>query len=132
MATMRAIRIHDYGGPEVLSLDDVAFPEPHDDEVVLKVHATSVNPVDYKIRSGQYGGGRKDQLPITLGRDVSGVVEICGRRVHTLTKGDPIYAMLGRDRGGHCRICGRKGDRSRRQARAHRIMCMRRPCPSPA
>jgi len=84
----------------VLSLDEVQFPEPHDDEIVVKVHASSVNPVDYKIRSGQYGGG-KDRLPITLGRDLSGVVETCGTRAHTLKKGDPIYAMLGRDRGAH-------------------------------
>lgn len=100
MATMKAVRIHDYGGPEVLSLDEVQFPEPHDDEVVLKVHAASVNPVDYKIRSGKYGGG-KEKLPITLGRDVSGVVETCGTRAHTLKRGDPIYAMLGHDRGGN-------------------------------
>lgn len=100
MATMKAVRIHEFGGPDVLSVEDAPFPQAHDDEVVLKVHATSVNPVDYKIRSGQYGG-REDQLPIALGRDVSGTVELCGTRAHTLAKGDPIYAMLGRGRGGH-------------------------------
>ncbi|MEZ2409072.1 NADP-dependent oxidoreductase [Bosea sp. RCC_152_1] len=100
MASMKAVRIHDFGGPEVLSVEDAPFPQAFDDEVVLKVHASSINPIDYKIRSGQHGGG-KDQLPITLGRDVSGTVELCGTRAHTLAKGDPIYAMLGRDRGGH-------------------------------
>ncbi|WP_246676054.1 NADP-dependent oxidoreductase [Mesorhizobium sp. B2-5-4] len=97
MATMKAVRIHEFGGPDVLSLEDAPFPQPHDDEVLLKVHASSVNPVDYKIRSG---GGKKDQLPMTLGRDVSGTVELCGTRAHTLKKGDPFYAMLGPDRGG--------------------------------
>jgi NADPH:quinone reductase-like Zn-dependent oxidoreductase len=101
MVTVKAVRIHAFGGPEVLSLDDIPFPEPHDDEVVLKVCASSVNPVDYKIRSGHYGGAGAAQLPIGVGRDVSGVVELCGARAHTLRKGDAIYAMLGRDRGGN-------------------------------
>ncbi|WP_261323132.1 NADP-dependent oxidoreductase [Rhizobium leguminosarum] len=100
MLTMKEVRIHAFGGPEVLSIDDVPRPQPHDDEVLLRVVASSVNPVDYKIRSGQYGGGRQDNLPIALGRDVSGVVELCGTRAHTLKKGDPIFAMLGHDRGG--------------------------------
>lgn len=98
---MKAVRIHAYGGPEVLSLDEVPFPQPSDDEVVLKVHAASVNPVDYKIRSGAFGGGDKSKLPIPLGRDVSGTVEICGTGAHTLKKGDPIFALLGGDRGSN-------------------------------
>lgn len=97
MATMKAVRVHRFGGPEVLSLDDVPMPQPHDDEVTLKVCAASVNPVDYKTREGSVGG----DLPVTLGRDVSGVVELCGTRAHTLKKGDPMFAMLGNDRGGN-------------------------------
>ncbi|MER8366356.1 NADP-dependent oxidoreductase [Mesorhizobium sp. M0991] len=97
MITMKAVRIHDFGGPEVLSLDDVPLPQPRDDEVTLKVCAASVNPVDYKVREGSSGA----DLPVTLGRDVSGVVELCGTRAHTLKKGDPLYAMLGNDRGGN-------------------------------
>ncbi|MEZ2128088.1 MULTISPECIES: NADP-dependent oxidoreductase [unclassified Sinorhizobium] len=99
MSTMKAVRIHAYGGPEVLSIDDVNRPQPQDDEVLLRVIATSVNPVDYKIRSGTYG--KQEDLPVALGRDVSGVVELCGTRAHSLKKGDPIYAMLGNDRGAH-------------------------------
>lgn len=99
MSTMKAVRIHAFGGPEVLSIDDVARPQPQDDEVLLRVIATSVNPVDYKIRSGTYG--QQGDLPIALGRDVCGVVELCGTRAHTLKKGDPIYALLGHDRAGH-------------------------------
>ncbi|MER9875488.1 NADP-dependent oxidoreductase [Mesorhizobium sp. M0195] len=97
MITMKAVRIHDFGGPEVLSLDAVPLAQPHDDEVTLKVYAASVNPVDYKVRKGSSGA----DLPVTLGRDVSGVVELCGTRAHTLKKGDPLYAMLGNDRGGN-------------------------------
>ncbi len=97
----RAVRIHTFGGPEVLRLEDVPFPQPQDDEVLLRVHAVSVNPVDYKTRSGGYPMVKQDQLPIVLGRDVSGTVETCGTRAHTLRPGDPIYAMLGPDRGGY-------------------------------
>lgn len=99
MATMRAVRLHRFGGPEVLQLDEVAMPQPEDDEVVLRVCASSVNPVDFKVRAGGYVG--EEKLPLTLGRDVSGVVEICGTAAHTLKKGDPIYAALAFERGGN-------------------------------
>jgi NADPH:quinone reductase-like Zn-dependent oxidoreductase len=52
MTTMKAVRIHRFGGSEALMLDDVPWPQPKDDEVLVRVHAASVNPVDYKIRSG--------------------------------------------------------------------------------
>lgn len=99
MATMKAVRLHAFGGPEVLSLDEVELPQPRDDEVVLRVCASSVNPVDYKMRNGGYVG--EDKLPCPIGRDVSGVVELCGTAAHTLRKGDPIYAGLGFERGGN-------------------------------
>jgi len=101
MQTMRAIRIHAFGGPEVLTPEDIPFPQAQDDEVVVRVLAASVNPVDYKTRSGKYPAVKQEQLPVVLGRDLSGVVENCGSRAHTLKKGDPIYAMLGRDRGSY-------------------------------
>ncbi|MBV9749617.1 MAG: NADP-dependent oxidoreductase [Acetobacteraceae bacterium] len=99
----RAVRIHRFGGPEVLQIEDVPVPEPRDDEVVVKVVAASINPVDYKTRSGSYPAVTEDQLPVTLGRDLSGTVELLGSRAHTLKKGDPIFAMLGRDRGAYAR-----------------------------
>lgn len=96
---MHAIRIHEFGGPEVLKDDTIALPQPKDDEVLVRVHASSVNPIDGKIRSGDRGD--PDKLPITLGRDLSGVIESCGTRVSGLRAGDPVFAMLGWDRGGH-------------------------------
>jgi NADPH:quinone reductase-like Zn-dependent oxidoreductase len=98
MTTMKAVRIHRFGGPEVLMLDDVPWPQPKDDEVLVRVHAASVNPVDYKIRSGS-SSVKEDQLPYTLGRDLSGTVELLGTRAHTLKAGDPIFAFIGLDRG---------------------------------
>lgn len=49
MVTMKAIRIHRFGGPETMVLEDVPIPQPREDELLLRVHAASVNPVDYKI-----------------------------------------------------------------------------------
>lgn len=97
--TMHAIRIHEFGGTEVLKDDTIALPQPSDDEVLVRVHASSVNPIDAKIRSGDRGDPEK--LPITLGRDLSGVIESCGTRVSGLRAGDQVFAMLGWDRGGH-------------------------------
>lgn len=88
---MKAIRIHEYGGPEVLELEEAPVPSPADDEVLVKVYATSVNPVDWKIREG----ARKDKfptaLPLTLGWDVSGVIEKAGGKVNQFRPGDEVY-----------------------------------------
>lgn len=101
MPTCKAVRIHRFGGPEVLELDDIAIPAPADDQLVVRVHAASVNPVDYKIRQGSYPRIKQDQLPVVLGRDASGVVESCGPTMHTLKPGDAVYALIGSDRGAY-------------------------------
>ena len=88
---MKAIRIHEYGGPEVLSIDEVPVPEPGKDEVLVRVHATSVNPVDWKIREGLRKEKFPSKLPLTIGWDVSGVVEQVGEKVSNLRKGDEVY-----------------------------------------
>src|SRR5215467_8332744 len=98
---MQAARIHEFGSPEVLTLDNVPTPEPKRDEILVKVRAASVNPIDYKIRSGQYPGVKGDKLPVTLGRDVSGVVARCGEEVMTCRPGDDVYAMLDGGHGGY-------------------------------
>lgn len=101
MAKMKAVCIHSFGGPEVLKLETVDIPQPKEDEVLIKVHAASVNPVDYKIRAGQYPPVKQPQLPKVLGRDVCGTIERCGRAVRDFHKGDAVYAMLDGDSGGY-------------------------------
>ncbi len=96
---MKAVRIHHFGGPEVLTFDDLPVPDPRDGEVVLKVLAASVNPVDYKIREGNYPAVREGQLPVVMGRDVSGVIETCGGHAGDFKEGAAVFAMLAQERG---------------------------------
>lgn len=97
---MKAVRIHRFGGPEVLTFDDLPMPRPGSGEVLVKVCAASVNPVDFKIREGKYPAVREGNLPVVMGRDVSGIIEACGEHVGKLKTGDAVFAMLGQDRGG--------------------------------
>lgn len=83
---MRAVLIRQTGGPEVLNVEDVEPPEPGDGEVLVRVHAASVNPVDWKYRRG-----RAESLPTVLGRDVSGTVE--ASRAEGFTEGDAVFGM---------------------------------------
>ncbi len=69
MTTLKAVRIRSCGGPEALELADIEKPEPRDDEVLIRVRVASINPVDYKIRSGTYPVVRQDPLPKVLGRE---------------------------------------------------------------
>lgn len=90
--TMRAVTIKEFGGPEVLTAERVARPEPLPTEVLVRVHAAGINPVDWKTRAGQGMAGLQ-KLPMILGWDVSGVVEEVGFGVTTLAPGDEVYAM---------------------------------------
>jgi NADPH:quinone reductase-like Zn-dependent oxidoreductase len=101
MTTMRSIRIHAFGGPEVLALEKIATPQPMAGEVLVRVRAASVNPVDYKIRSGQYPKVGADSLPMVLGRDMAGEVVAQGGGEGLPAVGTSVYAMLGPDRGGY-------------------------------
>ncbi|HLA74733.1 MAG TPA: NADP-dependent oxidoreductase [Gammaproteobacteria bacterium] len=92
MTTMKAVRIHNYGGPEVLVYEDVPRPAPKRGEVLIRVHAAGVNPVDWKIRSGRLQGRVDHHLPLILGWDVAGVIETLGEGVTTLQVGDAVYA----------------------------------------
>src|SRR3569833_1318564 len=76
---MHAVRIHSFGDADVMNVEDVPPPDAKDDEIVVRVMAASVNPVDYKIRSGKYPRVKQDQLPKVLGRAVAGVVARTGR-----------------------------------------------------
>ncbi|HVW92284.1 MAG TPA: NADP-dependent oxidoreductase [Devosia sp.] len=95
---MEAMRIHEFGGPDVLQRDDVQRPAAGPGELLVRVAAASVNPVDFKMRAGGYSRQQQD-LPITLGRDLAGTVEQVGPGVSGFSTGDEIFALLGRDRG---------------------------------
>jgi NADPH2:quinone reductase len=88
--------IREHGGPDVLQLDDRPEPELRETDVLVQVHATSVNPVDTKVR--QRSGNRS--LPIILGYDVSGVVVKCGPRAAMWQPGDEIFATANLFRNG--------------------------------
>jgi NADPH:quinone reductase-like Zn-dependent oxidoreductase len=100
-ATMKVIRIPEFGGPEVLRLESVAVPKPGIGELLVKVGAAGVNPVDYKIRNGKYPAVKQDKLPYVLGRDVCGTVVECGPSAARFAKGDAVFAMPGIGRGGY-------------------------------
>jgi NADPH:quinone reductase-like Zn-dependent oxidoreductase len=99
MATMKSFRIHDFGGPDVLKEDEVPLPQPVDDELLVRVHAASINPIDLKIRDGSRGDSKK--LPIAMGRDLCGTIESWGSGAESVRKGDSVFAMLDWDRGGY-------------------------------
>ena len=88
---MKAVRLHDYGGPEVLHYEDAPIPEPESGDVLIRVHATSVNPVDWKIREGHVREHIRYKLPLTLGWDVSGVVERAGANAERFAIGASVY-----------------------------------------
>lgn len=85
----------------MLSLDTVPVPVPRGAQALVKVHAASVNPVDYKVRAGLYPGLSAADLPMVLGRDLAGVVVAVGPEQNDLRSGDEVFAHLGRDRGGY-------------------------------
>jgi NADPH:quinone reductase-like Zn-dependent oxidoreductase len=88
--SMRAIRQHTLGGPEVLELVDVPRPEPGATEVLVRVAAAGVNPVDWKTRAR---GGVLGEPPFTVGWDVAGTVEEVGRGVTRFVPGDRVFGM---------------------------------------
>src|SRR5262245_11021852 len=87
---MRTVRQHELGGPEVLVLEEVERPEPGPTEVLVRVAAAGVNPVDWKTRTGS---GFLREPPFTLGWDVAGVVEAVGLGVTWLAPGDRVFGM---------------------------------------
>ena len=92
--TMQAIQAHDYGGPEVLVLEQVARPAPNADQVLIQVKTAGVNPADWKYRSGLMKQFMPLKFPWTPGLDGSGVVEAVGANVTTLKKGQKVYGVL--------------------------------------
>jgi NADPH2:quinone reductase len=86
---MKAIRVHQFGDPSVMKLEQVADPVPGPGQVLVSIKAAGVNPVDTYIRAGQYGA--LPPLPYTPGADGAGVVEAVGTGVHEFAQGDRVY-----------------------------------------
>lgn len=91
---MQAVRLYEYGGPENLKFEaDVPEPTLGEDSVLVEAAATSVNPIDWKIRSGSRQMDFPLTLPAILGKDVSGVVRAVGSNVRTFKPGDAVMAL---------------------------------------
>jgi NADPH:quinone reductase-like Zn-dependent oxidoreductase len=100
MKTMKAVTIHNYGGPEALIYEDTPRPAPGEGEVLIRVHATSVNPFDVAVRAGYMNGYFNYNLPLILGTDVSGVIEEVSPGVTNFAQGDEVYTRAGVYRDG--------------------------------
>ena len=98
--TMKAIVVHNYGGPEVLKYEDTQLPEPKDDQILVRVIAAGVNPVDGMIRSGMFAKYEKTAFPMIPGADIAGVVEKTGAKITKFKVGDPVYAYVSLKNGG--------------------------------
>ena len=97
---MKAVRIHSYGGPQVLVEENAPMPKPLSEEVLIEVHAAGVNPIDWKVREGYAKGWLRHKLPLVLGWDVSGVIKELGSGVKGFKKGDEVYGKLDTGRDG--------------------------------
>jgi len=100
---MKAIRVHEFGGPDVMTIEEVPDPTPGPAQVLVRVKAIGVNPVDNYIRTGTYA--RRPQLPYTPHTDIGGVVETAGSAVTRFKKGDRVYAFAVAAGGAELAAC---------------------------
>jgi NADPH:quinone reductase-like Zn-dependent oxidoreductase len=91
--TMKAIRIHKYGGPEVLQYEEAPRPKPAAGEVLIRVHAAGVNPIDWLVREGRVKDVFPHSFPFVPGWDVSGVVDEVGAGVTQFKPADEVYSV---------------------------------------
>src|ERR1041384_308133 len=89
--TMKAVVAHEYGAPDVLKFEEVPRPEPQDDEALVRVIASGVNPADPLTLSGKYAKEFGTHLPLIPGYDIAGIVEKIGANVTKLKVGDAVY-----------------------------------------
>jgi NADPH:quinone reductase-like Zn-dependent oxidoreductase len=97
---MKAMRIHRYGPPNVFTLDDVALPHYTVSDVLIRVAASGVNPIDWKIRSGAKAQAMHFPMPLTLGWECAGTIDAVGHLVTGFKPGDRVFAMPEFTRGG--------------------------------
>ncbi len=92
---MKAIRIHSYGHSDQLKIEEIPNPKIKDDnEVVVKIHAVGVNPVDWKIREGNFKDFMPASFPLTIGQDFSGEIAEVGNNVHDFPAGDQVFGFV--------------------------------------
>ncbi|HKH19810.1 MAG TPA: alcohol dehydrogenase catalytic domain-containing protein, partial [Gammaproteobacteria bacterium] len=91
MTTMKAVRAHAYGGPEVLRYEDVQKPEPGKGEVLIKIHAAGVNPADWKVRAGHFKDFVPFPMPFVPGIALSGTVAALGPEAQGFTIGQEVF-----------------------------------------
>jgi len=96
--TMKAVRIHSFGGPEVLQFEEAPRPEPGSRRVLVRVHAAGVNPVDWKIREGKLG---QIPLPSIMGSDFSGEIEALGPDVTEFRVGEMVFGSVADESGSY-------------------------------
>jgi NADPH:quinone reductase-like Zn-dependent oxidoreductase len=95
MSTMKAVRIHEYGAPSMMRYEDAPCPDVKADEVLVRVAAAGVNPVDWKTRQGSGMAGRYGKpFPLIVGWDVAGTIEAVGADVHNFQVGDTVFGMV--------------------------------------
>jgi NADPH:quinone reductase-like Zn-dependent oxidoreductase len=97
---MKAMVVHEFGGPEVMKLEDVAVPTPKEHEMLIRVYAAGVNSFDGVLQSGKYAKIFKMQLPWIPGYDIAGIVETVGDKIGKFKVGDPVYAFISIPSGG--------------------------------
>src|SRR6185312_10004589 len=100
--TMKAVRIHSFGGPEVLQFEETPRPEPGARQVLVRVHAAGVNPVDWKIREGKLG---QIPLPSIMGSDFSGEIEALGPRVEEFRVGEMVFGSVADESSSYAQYC---------------------------
>lgn len=98
---MKAVQFARYGSADVLKLVEVPIPKPAEHEVLIKVHAIGMNPLDWKVRSGSLKYVYPVRLPYTPGYDIAGTVEDTGYKVTRSKPGDEVFAMLSMRGGGY-------------------------------
>src|SRR5438045_8614604 len=98
---MKAIVVHEYGGAEAMKLEDLPRPEPKANQMLIKVIAAGVNPVDAMIRSGMFSKSNKLEDPLIPGGDIAGIVEKAGTGITKFKNGDRVYDYVSlKDNGG--------------------------------
>ncbi len=92
---MKAAIINHFGRPEVLKIEEVEKPVPNDNQVLIKIQVTGINPVDTKVRAGTSGMSKQLQLPAILGWDISGTIKKVGKNVTKFKTGDEVFGCIG-------------------------------------